>query len=803
MPRFPFLLDDSRLEGAHAVERVVGPERVAAAVDRADLADAHAAIRELCMTWGGVCGALLPAERGARDLNARWQRFLDDGAFDQFATREVVAEDKDHTRRRGVFELGFVRGEPLLAILWGRHDRDDWAIVDCSLPSLDDPWFVAYLGCYGAWPEAPPEHQLKRSGLVSSYRLEQLLPTERGVIEDPGPVDLIARMRRPGHQTPAQMSRHGLALWRLPEASHMSEAPALPMEHFERGRYGPNLVVVYEPGSVEDLALLWNLRGAHAAHPSVPLAVPVTDDPARALRIWSSHPSESWALRLFGLVSHPWGIVSASVGPDDLAQIAADAGGLWRATEADLVLKPAARPGRQGSDVALFHDGIAQVAALNGEDREFLRTRPSQAHSPELRATLRPKDERLPETRIFRRFLPTLWGYRGGGQEFDVGKLDSIVQLDWPSGWNLLDALVRDHDLQPRPSRPGRAATAFLQRLGLLAELEPLVDTEVLDAVSALGVRSGRAWFEQKVRELHDALGLAPDDAVERSRAIECELSELQLEPFEADRAELTRDGLKQRLTRAAADEWLGWAESRELLVRGAEIRCPRCHARRWRPAAELAPPIVCSGCARPIPRPFSADRLVFRYRASEMLRQVLQQNALPHVLALRWFAALLKRRGLVGAHPGVDFYDDDQRRVGEADVVLVMPDGGLALGECKRTPYGLLEPDVERLETLADRLCAAWTFYAVPAWADELTDAWKGLRRDVPERPRFVLTNEQLLQPGAEIRWALGETPFDPKPLNTAERRDRHDGFVKRVADAIAWVERPRHADEMLLNEA
>jgi hypothetical protein len=100
---FPFLLDNSRLEGAHAVERVVGPECVAAAVDRAELADAHAAISELCMTWGGVCGALLPAERGARDFHARWQRFLDNDAFDQLTHRE-------HRKRQSPW-LRSLRGE--------------------------------------------------------------------------------------------------------------------------------------------------------------------------------------------------------------------------------------------------------------------------------------------------------------------------------------------------------------------------------------------------------------------------------------------------------------------------------------------------------------------------------------------------------------------------------------------------------------------------------------------------------------------------------------------------------------------
>jgi hypothetical protein len=89
MSELELLLDDGRMEGTYAVERVVAPDRVAAVVDRGDLDDARSAIEDLCTTWGGACGALLPAERDDTDLPVRWDRFLKAGVFDRLAYRGI------------------------------------------------------------------------------------------------------------------------------------------------------------------------------------------------------------------------------------------------------------------------------------------------------------------------------------------------------------------------------------------------------------------------------------------------------------------------------------------------------------------------------------------------------------------------------------------------------------------------------------------------------------------------------------------------------------------------------------------
>jgi hypothetical protein len=192
----------------------------------------------------------------------------------------------------------------------------------------------------------------------------------------------------------------------------------------------------------------------------------------------------------------------------------------------------------------------------------------------------------------------------------------------------------------------------------------------------------------------------------------------------------------------------------------------------------------------------------VFRYRASEMLRQTLQQNALPHLLAARWLLALLGRAGLYGVHPGVEFRDEAGRAVAEVDLVLVFSDGAIALGECKLTPRGLLQADVDKLEGFADTFGASWTFYAVPAWLSDCGEPWSQLSRDSPERPRFLLTNEQLVQPADEVSWALGTNPLRPVPADEAQRAVWHDRFLARLAESIAWIEQQPHVDEMLLRD-
>lgn len=112
MTDLDLLLDRGRLDGPQPIERVVGPERIAAAVDLNDMADARTAIEDLCMHWGGACGALLPIDRAATGLSHRWRSFLSAGAFDNLATRGLLSQQGGRSQLDGD-ELGLFATERL------------------------------------------------------------------------------------------------------------------------------------------------------------------------------------------------------------------------------------------------------------------------------------------------------------------------------------------------------------------------------------------------------------------------------------------------------------------------------------------------------------------------------------------------------------------------------------------------------------------------------------------------------------------------------------------------------------------
>jgi hypothetical protein len=365
----------------------------------------------------------------------------------------------------------------------------------------------------------------------------------------------------------------------------------------------------------------------------------------------------------------------------------------------------------------------------------------------------------------------------------------------------VLDAIVRDRGFEARPSRPGRAAAALVNRLGGLDALSPLLSPRIIRLLYRLGERRGMTWFRSRLREaLNTASAEAGTDAVER---IESLMAAEREEP-----RDVTFDALKDDLRndRQAAEAWLRWAEERGLLLRGASVECQVCGAVSWRAVGELAPPIVCRGCTETIGRPFPMDALVFRYRASEMLLDVIEADAIPHLLALRWFSEVFRSgfgpSSFLGGYPGVEIVDGNGGVLGEADVLLVFRDGSLAIGECKRTGAGLTTAELDKVDALASRLHAKWTFVATPGYAATCPDSWSLSQRPPPaDLPRFALSGDKLFDD--HPFWALGMNPFAWEALDPAQLEARERGFVMRLSDQVEWLLGERSLDDILLRRS
>jgi hypothetical protein len=160
------------------------------------------------------------------------------------------------------------------------------------------------------------------------------------------------------------------------------------------------------------------------------------------------------------------------------------------------------------------------------------------------------------------------------------------------------------------------------------------------------------------------------------------------------------------------------------------------------------------------------------------------------HVLTLRWWCELFAdpfNRGsyLYGAYPGVAFHAPNGETVGEADVLLVLADGALVPGECKRTSAGLNKAELAKLDGLADALGSPWTFVATLSPSRDCGAMWKqAATSDGGARPRLVLTADQLFEPSVVA--TVGEDVFAWREQTLNNDTTRDEEWKTRLGESI-----------------
>jgi hypothetical protein len=201
------------------------------------------------------------------------------------------------------------------------------------------------------------------------------------------------------------------------------------------------------------------------------------------------------------------------------------------------------------------------------------------------------------------------------------------------------------------------------------------------------------------------------------------------------------------RMSPAAAQRWARWAIASDLILRGVEASCKRCGHKQWRPLAEVIPSLICHGCGHKIDNPHGFNHIEYRYRASESLLRAMSHDVLPCLLAIRYISSTLGGKdGMVfGAYPGIELRQPGSTRVeAELDVLVVLRNGGLVVGECKTNARGLTPEELTKLWTAADQLDARATFAATLDRGSNCQSEWR--HQTAPNgRPHFALTAEHL----------------------------------------------------------
>lgn len=709
-----FLLDDELLSDVHDAVTLLRPQRAVRHVNEADEAAVMRMMTYLCQVWGGQAHPIIPVSD--RKVPDAYLRCLYGEQYDIIECRKRGEPEIDLPRR--------IRQEPAWdypAVIIAAHERRDRIrAVEVTELEPGDPWVPVYAATLGILPRKLNDDLRDFAGLRDGFAFQDVVPVEYKPVTGSFD-DLLGRLSTPEKLSPRQLASVSLATGLEPDTSFLGNSPLLPSPYYERRAAGPNIIVIVSEGSVADLALLWNLRGAHGDQRVMPIGLPACEVTREALTALQ----QPGAAVMFGL-SGRCRLTSTSVPASELDRLASGTSMVVVPYEELLTFGPA--PGRPHSQVAVFDAGGARLEAATEFDLSVLSVSRRMMRRPHLVLDVTIADSPLPADLTLRgaAFAPS---FQAGAAQLPV-TLDRLgsVRVQWPSSWTALAAVARTRGLRISQSGPGQAAATLIGALGSVDAIRWLAHRPLIDLLYRLAERTGMSWQKSQLNRLRATLAEQgrPTDVLDETEAV-LSAPEHMVTPAGEGRALGFEDFRKALTTERAATRWVTWAERHHLLVRGVDIVCPHCSATSWLPMASMPPPVGCPGCGRALDTPYKPRHVPFAYRMGEPMRRVLETDSLGHVLALHWFTQLLgKGRGLIGSHPGVEFISGDgknQATVGEADVLLLLADGSTVPVEVKRTASGVDARTLELMDRLASALRAPYDGVVVSQPARECPD--------------------------------------------------------------------------------
>lgn len=782
------LLNQGLLEGQHETPVVVRPERPARPVAVGELEAALTEISRSCQVWGGAGHPLLPITDGA--YPASYQRLLDRDQFDYVGGLQDIAVDLP-------YRVGEQYPVDFPALIVAAHEpRDRWRPVQVCDLANDDSWRPIYAAVLGVLPDRPDKSLIDSHSLRADLTYNEVVPLERVTVRG-SLEDLTYRLASSEYLTPRNFANIYLASGMSPDTSYIGwDSAVLPRPNEQRRAAGPNIVVAMSPDSVEDLALLWNLRAAHGDARVLPIGIPVDQITVPALR----HLQEPGRATMFGFGGGPIRLTSTTVGAARLVTFADTVPGTV-VVDYQSLLTWGPAPGRPRSHVTTWKNGRTRLIPLSEGDKEVLRTATTATRPPELLLDVRVPDAPLPTDPTMRGTIFAMRFQAGAAQVEVPNRLADTVEVRWPSSWTALAAVVQSRGLKVRESQPGVAARNLIEAIGGIEQTQLLAHRGLIGLIYRMAEVSGMSWWKQRWAAVQAELQQAGmTEAASELAAARAGRDEPVVAPPGEGRAVAFQEFVRALNNKGkAAEHWVSWAERRHLLVRGVDVKCDSCGAPTWLPMAAIPPPVICAACGREIFHPYGQRQMGFSYRLGEPIRRVLETDSLGHVLVLRWFTELLGRGNLIGAHPGVDFIDPSSgQTIGEADAVLLMRDGSIIPIEVKRRAAGATDENERSMDTLAEAIAAPWDVLAVTRTCPRLPRLAKprapasrpatpaSHHRPASQRIHHLVSGRGPVQMGA----AHGRTR--PRPRAPFRRRPGQSSARSRVRLGLRGLTRP-----------
>lgn len=779
------LLDDVSLSGAQQTRITIRPQRWASAiaVDAAGPAAFEDLVAQHCQRWNGACEPIVAVCQDGT-LSAPYRDILAGSAVDHVLGMEYralgapwSAKVKLPIERNNLFAQ-------VACVLLDYHEQDKYKPLELVTLDPDDPWRLIYLCCLGTCDLSIDPGWLQDARLISGLRVDDFVNTSpiqtRGSLDD-----LLTRLKDADKFTPRGLSMVHLPHGNLGSSGMRSPRPVLPDRRSVSYDAGPNVVVVFSPNSVEDAALLWNLRASVGDFRAVPIGVPEAEATPEALT------KISWECSRNGMAAYELYVTSASIGSVRLRELAGLSGdgvdaGLRHIAIVDPgeVLRLDDAAGWTHEEIVMWSDGQAKITPRQRSAADEVLSNPALNQHLRFNIDVTVVSSPLPIADNVRIDTTAAGGFYAGSVSSwcTAPHLSQVRNFVWPSRLLMARAYASRKKVTLQESEPGRAVRLAVEGLDGLDWVHNILHAPLLDKLEELAARRGFGWYKRRLR---DTVGSDADplDAVPPS------VDQLADASFGEFKKVL---GNNDKATR----NWLLWAEKAQLIVKGFAIECGNCRAKLWLPVQAFSPPIICHGCARPIETPFGdKHNTEFKYRLSERLRRVYEQDAMGHLLAAHYLSVILGDR-LIGVHPGMEVQAAGaDSPIGEADVLAFSYLGEFIPVEVKRSISGLTENELHKLDALCATFDAPWSAIAACHYMREDVDGFHAVADRFPDgtHRRIALAYESLLDPIPV--WSLDADPFEVAPLTEDEISERERRFVNNLAgyrglSAASWLE-------------
>jgi hypothetical protein len=268
--------------------------------------------------------------------------------------------------------------------------------------------------------------------------------------------------------------------------------------------------------------------------------------------------------------------------------------------------------------------------------------------------------------------------------------------------WDTVKRYFEVRGYEVRRSQDGLYADSIVDLIGGVEKIDEIATKPVYILLDALALKSTKKIAQRIAGQFNLPEGSETD--------IQQLLTEIEVVP-ELKRVPKTlrqlADGIMQPYRRNLLD-LLSSLSEKQIIKRGFHLPCPSCGTPSWYPLQTVQETITCLGCSREFPLPVEhpeGNEIQWEYTLNTLVNRVMDQDALPAVLALRH---LTKGKQTCCLIPGLELRLSGSVRA-EFDFLFISQQQIIA-GECK-AGAGIGDKDI-RTARLAAQLGVRQFYY-------------------------------------------------------------------------------------------